>query len=419
MVFAAAMRGGMIWALHDNLNEDIDAYHVIAENLRQHGVYSRQPTQEESDVSNQLRPTAYRPPLYPMLLSRIGAGPRLSNTTVAILHILLGVGTVALVYLLAHLWQIEKWGIVAGIFVACDPILLHWSTFTMTETLATFLAVTSLVSLTYFSRDKTPWSAGLTGGLLALATLCRPTFFVWLIFAAAFAVFMKVRWTRRCLNPAAMLIMAALILLPWTLRNYGLFGRPIFATTHGGYTLLLGNNPYFYAYLRQGNWGMAWEADQFHEGWKRERKNVGEFADDQQAYALALDSIREEPGMFLFASVVRVGRLWSPMPHQLSKNESSKHRLLRYMTASWYAVIFVLAIAGTFVLRGQLLQTPWVWGVLLLLSITAVHTFYWSNMRMRAPLMPLVCLLAAVGVECFARQRAERNLLRESELEQS
>ena len=31
-------------------------------------------------------------------------------------------------------------------------------------------------------------------------------------------------------------------------------------------------------------------------------------------------------------------------------------------------------------------------------SVTAVHTFYWSNMRMRAPLTPVIALAAAAGV---------------------
>jgi len=35
----------------------------------------------------------------------------------------------------------------------------------------------------------------------------------------------------------------------------------------------------------------------------------------------------------------------------------------------------------------------------LILSLTAVHAFYWSDMRMRAPLVPAIALLAASGVE--------------------
>jgi hypothetical protein len=36
-----------------------------------------------------------------------------------------------------------------------------------------------------------------------------------------------------------------------------------------------------------------------------------------------------------------------------------------------------------------------VWGVLLCVAFTGVHAFYWSNLRMRAPLMPFVAVVAA------------------------
>ena len=36
--------------------------------------------------------------------------------------------------------------------------------------------------------------------------------------------------------------------------------------------------------------------------------------------------------------------------------------------------------------------------LLLILNFTLVHLFYWSNMRMRAPLVPLIALVAARGI---------------------
>ena len=35
--------------------------------------------------------------------------------------------------------------------------------------------------------------------------------------------------------------------------------------------------------------------------------------------------------------------------------------------------------------------------MLLCMAFTAVHSLYWSNIRMRSPLMPYLCLLAAFG----------------------
>ena len=74
--------------------------------------------------------------------------------------------------------------------------------------------------------------------------------------------------------------------------------------------------------------------------------------------------------------------------------------MLRYAICVWYLAVYAAAISGIWQLKGKLLRSPWIWGVLLCLVFTGVHTFYWSNMRMRAPLMPFVAILAGVGVCC-------------------
>ena len=40
---------------------------------------------------------------------------------------------------------------------------------------------------------------------------------------------------------------------------------------------------------------------------------------------------------------------------------------------------------------------PFVLFPLSLLSFTLLHSLYWSNMRMRTPLMPVIIVLAVVG----------------------
>ena len=61
---------------------------------------------------------------------------------------------------------------------------------------------------------------------------------------------------------AAIGLLAAVCgLAPWAIRNQIVVGRPIVSTTHGGYTLLLGNNPSFYDHLRTAPRGTVWSAD--------------------------------------------------------------------------------------------------------------------------------------------------------------
>ena len=140
-----------------------------------------------------------------------------------------------------------------------------------------------------------------------------------------------------------------------------------------------------------------WSSSTSGELAARDQPATTEYERDRFAYRVALEQMRRQPKMFLVASTVRIGRLWSPLPHQLTATESSSQRWLRYLTASWYLVIYLLALIGLWRLRRVLLRQPWLWGLLLLIALSGVHLLFWSNIRMRAPLMPWITLLAAAA----------------------
>jgi hypothetical protein len=78
---------------------------------------------------------------------------------------------------------------------------------------------------------------------------------------------------------------------------------------------------------------------------------------------------------------------------------------LRFAVAIWYTLELLLAAAGIAYLRRRLLLSPWAWGTILVVSLSAVHTIFWTDMRMRAPLVIVVALLAAQGVLLLATRR--------------
>jgi hypothetical protein len=458
--------------MRGNLSEDRDAYREIAENLATYRVYGLGKNDNLPSGPNfEPRPTAYRPPLYPVLLAKLaGEGLEVTPLRVAILHWLLGIGTVGLTWVVAEkLAATLESGVsavrgeprhtllpvVASLLVACDPILLHWSTYVMTETLATFLAVLALYTLFRFHFDRRPMNAGLVGCAMGLAVLSRPTFLPWAGLCGLSLLFLPasggrqpsdtsaateawpIQLLRRAANLAVYGLIVAIVVSPWGYRNYQQFGKPIITTTHGGYTLLLANNNVFYNYLRCDDSGLPWDPMQrravtledgpihFEERMRPERltglfrKGIGEDARsyeeilDGLLYEAAFRDITAQPIVFAYSCLYRVAQLWSPLPHKLTADESWKRAILRYATCAWYFAVYAAVIAGIWKLRGKLLRSPWVWGGLLCLVFTGVHTFYWSNMRMRAPLMPFVAVLAAVGA-CSFMSRLRRESLTEA-----
>src|SRR6476469_11172122 len=70
LVFTLIVRGSVLWVMRGNLEQDPDAYREIAENLLRHGEFALgKRTADSADY--QPTPTAYRPPLYPVVLSNL------------------------------------------------------------------------------------------------------------------------------------------------------------------------------------------------------------------------------------------------------------------------------------------------------------------------------------------------------------
>ena len=412
----AVVWGGNLWVQRAHFERDVDAYIEFARNVNETGVFAR------TLPSGERCPSAFRPPLYPLLLSALSGFGSVSAWQIAILHFLCGIGIATLVYRLGRRVD-RRVGTLAAMFVAFDPLLLYWSTYPMTETIAALLALI-VIELgvcwhDVFSQSKgvfhgaradfrpsgiSPgYLAAFWGASLGLATLCRPVFLVWGLILAGWIINHAPR--RLAVRQASILLVGcAIVLAPWAWRNARMVGRATPLTTHGGYTLLLANNPAYYQHLRKGRRREVWDAKQLAPL----LDNVGivvpdkcepfEVAHDRQCRNLAFDTIFSQPFMFAFASFTRVVELWSPLPHKTTFIESRKRWAARYLIACWYLLIYGAAGYGMVRAKDDRSLLLVHIGLAGAVAFTLVHLVYFSNMRMRAPLMPWLCLVAAIGV---------------------
>lgn len=481
LAVAAVVRIAVALAGLEQLTADPDSYRQLAETFARTGIYGR-----PDPTDGAIYPTAYRPPLYPLLLACFATETGVPRSWIAGLHVALGVGTVALVLRAGQRLRLGRRAAVAGLLTACDPILLRQSTLVMTETLAAFLAAGGLVcaveAIAVVTRPRvqrksvfesdSAWAV-VAGAVAGLAALCRPTFLPWLAGLAA-AMFVA-RWLTRvrdgdrngalarammpavttanlsnkpvardtgrdafksAVRLAAFVLAGGLaVIAPWVVRNGWQMGRWIATTTHGGYTLLLGNNPDFYASLvGPSPDGLPWRlpADDYlmercrgslavgpRAAHDRLRGAAWELAEDELANRCARRHIAADPVAFGRASLYRLGQFWSPLPQATAEGESRMTWAVRHGIAMWYLAVGVFAAWGlcawlaaisrvaspllrrrVAVLDWTGFRRVWTWSplVALLLCFSAAHTVYWSNLRMRGPIMPAVSLLAAAGI---------------------
>ena len=112
---------------------------------------------------------------------------------------------------------------------------------------------------------------------------------------------------------------------------------------------------------------------------------------DRFAYEVAKYHISQQPKLFARSVVRRVGKLWSPLPN-------TGRVLQRLAVGGWYLTLFIVVFGFSVRQSNQWLTTPMKLGIVMILAFTLVHAVYWSDMRMRAPLMPTLYLAAALAL---------------------
>ncbi len=404
LFLALGLRVVVLWTLFDNLSEDRDNYRNIAQGI----VAGKGSVDPHAGT-----PTAYRPPLYPLLLAAVlgwGGG----ELSIGIIQLLMGAATVGMTVVTGRRLGFNRASLLAGLLVAVDPLLLSQAALVMTETLAAFLAV-CLIGLCLGPRTmKGNFALGLVFGLCCL---CRPTFWAYGVMAVIVQACLEIRAcpldryrSSACWKPGLCLGAGMVLAMsPWVVRNMLAMGSPILTTTHGGYTLLLAHNPAYTRAVVEQPWGTVWEGDTVTE-WKKTLESEMaratppidmthlspgvEIARDRWMRQRASDYIRSEPLLAVRSGLTLLGRFWNVVP--MATQGAPVAPAIRVAIGTYYVTVFLAMLLGII----HVVRTGWStwWPVLALVAaFTLVHSLYWADMRMRAPLTPAIALLAAAG----------------------
>jgi hypothetical protein len=146
-------------------------------------------------------------------------------------------------------------------------------------------------------------AAGLVAGIASLVK-AQSLLVVMLVFLVAWlsGPLTAGRFARSVLQAALVIVVASLVIAPWSLRNQRIFGETVLISTNGGLTLLTGNNP-------SARGGYTPDDPLVTS---IPRTVATEVHVDREARARAMRWIEDHPARFIMLMPLKLFRLWGP-----------------------------------------------------------------------------------------------------------
>ena len=334
---------------------------------------------------------AYRPPLYAYFIAGVFSLFGRNIDAIRLVQTLLAGAMCMAIFLIGSRFVSLSVGALASFFCAVYPLMIHYSVQIWAEQLFTFLIVlATLTFLLSLKKSSFMWR-GLTGILLGFSSLTREAglsvligFLIWFIVTDRNVWTSLKRWW-------FMALFALIVIAPWTIRNYRIFGSFVPVSTNGGINFYMGNNPEATGTFR---WavppGARWNEASPH--------GFYELQASQQGYRCGWQFIREHPGRFALLIAKRVFYLLKPPVWTIDFGESMAETALKLVWLVMYIPLFLLAlIIGPFFIRSAPKLLPLFFILLFMLVLPYLVTF--AATRFCVPLTPFMALVAAVVVD--------------------
>jgi 4-amino-4-deoxy-L-arabinose transferase-like glycosyltransferase len=376
IVFGAWVSGDSAWYLR------------VARNIAVNHIFS-----SSADGIN-VAPTAFRPPLYPTLIAALWFGNSEPSFAVLLLQVLLGTATVTLCYLMARDQFGRGVALLAATGMALAPMTGRFTAVILSETLFTFL-----LTLGVFLWGRKRYVS--TGIVFGVAALTRVTLLPFVVLLPLLTLLRPWRSQRRSYSTIMLISLAVASI--WIGRNAIVFDRfiPVAASGYGT-NLLLGtletkdadDLPARKALLRSvdGNGGDP-NTDETEFDRVRLRAAFRRIADNPRRWLVA--RAQQYPRLFIdsgsyvfgdegiaFIAVLRQGRI--------GQATIRIGFILGNILVLFFALVGLIVERARFVILSHITLFP--------IFLSAISLPLWIEPRYGLPMMPLLTILAAVGM---------------------
>ena len=331
-------------------------------------------------------PTAWEPPLYPYLMGGVfklfGVYTQASAWVLLSINSLFATLTSIPIFWIAHrtlgeriaVWSAGAWGL-------C-PYVWYWSVHWIWDTTFTPLILACLFLLA-LELQEWPGLRGwvVFGALYGVGGLANPTMLAFLPFCGLWIWRQRYRRGLPSLGSVALSsVVFFLVLTPWIVRNYEVFGRLVFLRDDFGLQVRLGNGPHADGML------MAYLQPNLNRLELEKFQHMGELAYADSRKRMAFDWIQAHPARFAVISLKRFFYYWNGVPRATNSVTPIDFRTSAFLATS------ILALWGLGRALRQKRPGAWLFAGLVL-TYPTVYYFVFPHARYRHPIEPELLIL--------------------------
>jgi 4-amino-4-deoxy-L-arabinose transferase-like glycosyltransferase len=319
----------------------------------------------------------------------------------------------------------ERPALIAAFLVAAYAYFVLYSASLMTEALyivAVLWVVDVLMRMSESASDANAvavvsssawWRYGLELGFaIAVALMLRQVFIVMFLVSIVWLVW--IAWRRAWLKPVLMTLaigvgVCALLIAPWLLRNYLVFGKvTVMPNTNSGFAFFWANHPVYgtqFEPVLSPDHGLSYQ-----ELIPAELRGLDEVALDRALLSRGLQFVIDEPDRYLLLSLSRVPVFFTFWSLPQSSTLSNAARMLSFgLLLPLMVCGVILAVRDSWrrwrrpssgARQNSDLGSSFILLFLGIITVySGVHIASWANVRYRLPVDALLILFAAYAID--------------------